>query len=153
MDLVTQILAEQAFTDEMVWSGHPSLFPILHQFKSQLATLAAATEPQCTVWFYVQETLMPKTSDLLVFTFRINASDTVRDVISHVVRRLDIAMPPQRCCLETQAGYRLRTNERMSTYGLGTLLVSWRLELRERRAKARRRCLPPSHQHHDKCRH
>jgi hypothetical protein len=131
MDLVTRILAEQAFTDDMVWSGVASLFPILHQFKRDLAQLAH-TAPQCTVWFYVEETLMPKTDKLLVFTFRINATDRVRDVLAHVRRTLKIAMDADKCCLETQAGFRLRSSEIMATYGLGTLLTSWRLEFRER---------------------
>jgi hypothetical protein len=131
MDVVTRILAEQAFTDDMVWSGVASLFPILHQFKRDLALLAH-TAPQSTVWFYIEETLMPKTDKLLVFTFRINATDRVRDVLAHVRRTLKIAMDADKCCLETQAGFRLRSSEIMATYGLGTLLTSWRLEFRER---------------------
>jgi hypothetical protein len=132
MDMITRILAEQAFTDDMVWSGVAGLFPILHQFKRELALLAQSSPTQSTVWFYVEETLMPKTDKLLVFTFRINATDRVRDVLAHVRRTLKIAMDADKCCLETQAGFRLRSSEIMATYGLGTLLTSWRLEFRER---------------------
>ena len=118
---------------------------MLLQFRSELNALARDGGATATIWVYVEETLMPKSDQLLVFTFRVNTRDRVRAVLQHVVRKLDIAMPAARCCLETQAGFRLRSGETLATYGVGTLLPAWRLELRERR-KTRRASpkMPPA---------
>ncbi len=132
IDTVTRILAEQAITDEALWSGEAKAYRVLHQFKHELLSLSSSMSPECTVWVYVQETLMPKSDQLLVFTFRVKAKDKVRAFLAHAHHTLKIAMPVDKCSLETESGYRLRSNECMATYGLGTLLSSWRLELRER---------------------
>jgi hypothetical protein len=132
IDAVTRILAEQAINDEALWSGEAKAYRVLHQFKHELLSLSSSMSPECTVWVYVQETLMPKSDQLLVFTFRVKAKDKVRAFLAHAHRTLKIAMPVDKCSLETESGYRLRSNECMATYGLGTLLSSWRLELRER---------------------
>jgi hypothetical protein len=135
MNVLTRILAEQAFSDEMIWTGHASLFPILHQFKTDLNKYAKVNNPLGTIWFYFSEDVVGKSKAPPVHAFRISPAERVADVIVEVLSRLtashmNVLLPAKKCRLETEAGYKLRPSARLSEFGFGSLLTSWRLELK-----------------------
>ena len=92
-------------------AGHSSLFPILFQFKSELARYAKTNNPLCTIWFYLSDAVVSARGVPQVHAFRISPAERVHDVIVEVLSRVSatttVLLPAKKCRLETEWGYKV----------------------------------------------
>ncbi|KYQ88843.1 hypothetical protein DLAC_10645 [Tieghemostelium lacteum] len=119
---IYKLLAEQKLSDEDIWEGHPSLFPILHQFKDVFQQKEGGN---------VLSVILPDHSDFIGVkkrTYKIGKKLTVAQAVNLICKKQNVR-EPRRFWLSTIVGCVLNDDLLLTNYGFGTFFDSWELKL------------------------
>ncbi|KAN0003979.1 hypothetical protein ACTFIZ_010139 [Dictyostelium cf. discoideum] len=123
---IYQLLAEQKLTEQMIWCGHPDLFPIIHQYSD---ILNAKENPNGSNILSIN---LPVSNgefgDVKKKSYKIAKKLTVAQTINLICKKQNVK-EPRKYWLSTLYGCILNDEMLLSSYGFGTFFDSWELSL------------------------
>ncbi|KAN0025589.1 hypothetical protein ACTFIU_002028 [Dictyostelium citrinum] len=123
---IYQLLAEQKLTEQMIWCGHPDLFPIIHQYSE---ILNAKENPNGSNILSINLPISNgEFGDVKKKSYKIAKKLTVAQTINLICKKQNVK-EPRKYWLSTLYGCILNDEMLLSSYGFGTFFDSWELSL------------------------